>query len=667
MKPVILVVDDEPFILVAAKKMLSDEYHIVTADSSDDAMEKLRGTRPNLILLDVHMPGKDGFEMLKFLKEHTDFSEIPVIFLTGDDDEDTEVFGLTCGADDFIRKPFREKILKTRIERTISLFTLQQNLKSEVERQSEKAEERRMQMEQQSMYMTYTLAATIDSRDLYNKNHSEHVSDYSVIIGRRMGLNSDEISTLQYAAMLHDIGMISVPESFINKMGVLSDYEFTSIKEHTVYGAEILKNVSTVEGVDEVALYHHERYDGTGYPEGISGTDIPLMARIVALADSYDAMKSDRPYRSAFDEDEIIEEIIEQKGKQFDPEIADVVIELIREGKMVASDEEEFDISDILDDSGLVLKKVVETVGSDWDEVDFLTGLPLRGKGETLVTEEMANAPGCLCFIDCDNLKKVNDTLGHMSGDYCIKEVGRLIRDEFSDEIAYRMGGDEFIVFLKRVSQADAEERIKHLLARFEKIRAEDIEIKQISISIGMCMTTEDDFYQEMFRRADKALYFVKHNGKSGYCFYHPEPESFAAEMTSDVDKILKSVKNDGVYEGAMDLDYREFARHFMYLSNLNERFGHNFQLVLISLGSGGSTDIDIEHAERLMENLEKAIRKNIRVIDVCSRYSATQFLVLMLGTEKKDIPQAMTRIFDAFKEKNPDGALEPRYFLMQD
>ena len=254
MVPIILVVDDEPFILAAAEKMLSEDYHIVTASSSEDALEKLKYTRPNLILLDIHMPGMDGFEMLGFLKEKEEYEEIPVIFLTGDDDEETEVQGLNCGADDFIRKPFRKKVLKSRIDRTIKLIRLQQDLKSEVEKQTAKAEERRTQMEQQSMHMTYTLAATIDSRDLYNKNHSEHVSDYSAIIGRQLGFNSDEISKLQYAAMLHDIGMISVPESFINKMGALSEYEYTSVKEHTVYGAEILSSVSTVEGVDKVAL-----------------------------------------------------------------------------------------------------------------------------------------------------------------------------------------------------------------------------------------------------------------------------------------------------------------------------------------------------------------------------------------------------------------------------
>ena len=667
MVPIILVVDDEPFILAAAEKMLSDEYHIVTAASSEDAIEKLKYTKPNLILLDIHMPGMDGFEMLKFLKGDEEYEDIPVIFLTGDDDEDTEVQGLNCGADDFIRKPFRQKILKSRIDRTIKLIRLQQDLKSEVEIQSAKAEERRTQMEQQSMHMSYTLAATIDSRDLYNKNHSEHVSDYSVIIGRQMGFNSDEISKLQYAAMLHDIGMISVPESFINKMGVLSEYEYTSVKEHTVYGAEILSSVSTVEGVDKVALYHHERYDGTGYPEGLKGEDIPIMARIVTLADSYDAMTSERPYRAALTPEEIIDEIEEQKGKQFDPEIADVVIQLIKDGKMIASDEEELDISDILDDSGLVLKKVMETVGTDREELDFLTGLPLRGRGESLASKAMNEAGGCLCFIDCDNLKHVNEALGHMSGDYCIKEVGRLLKEEFPDDIVYRMGGDEFIVYLKNADRDKAEAEIKRLLKEFEKIRSDDIEIKQISLSIGMCMTNVEDFYQEILRRADKALEFVKHNGKSGYCFYNPEPDKLTDSTDDKLSEILENIRVDGKYEGAMDLNYKEFAKHFTYLSNLNERFGHNFQLVLITMGSSDGVDVDIERIEKLMRNLEKCVRRHIRVVDVCTRFSPTQYLVLMLGAEKRDVPIAMSRIFESFRENNPESVLEPRFNLVQD
>ena len=131
--------------------------------------------------------------------------------------------------------------------------------------------------------------------------------------------------------------------------------------------------------------------------------------------------------------------------------------------------------------------------------------------------------------------------------------------------------------------------------------------------------------------------------------------------------EILDNIRADGKYEGAMDLNYKEFAKHFTYLSNLNERFGHNFQLVLITMGSDEGKDVDIEHIEKLMGNLERTIRKHIRVVDVCTRFSPTQYLVLMLGAEKRDVPVAMSRIFESYRENNPESVLEPKFNLVQD
>jgi len=185
-----------------------------------------------------------------------------------------------------------------------------------------------------SMKMLETLAGTIDAKDKYTNGHSLRVSIYSTKIAERMGWSKEKISLLKYEALLHDIGKIGVPDAILNKPSKLSNMEFALIKSHSVVGADILKNMVAVPKASEVARYHHERFDGRGYPDRISGENIPLDARIVCIADSYDAMNSDRIYRKALSKDIIREELIKGRGTQFDPDILDVFLQLLDEGEL---------------------------------------------------------------------------------------------------------------------------------------------------------------------------------------------------------------------------------------------------------------------------------------------------------------------------------------------
>ena len=214
------------------------------------------------------------------------------------------------------------------------LFELEytDRLNKEVERQTHVATERAEQLQKLSDQTVLALARTIDAKDKYTNGHSFRVSDYSVALAKRLGWSEAEVNEMRRESLLHDIGKIGIPDAVLNKPGRLDNEEFETIKSHTVIGKNILEGLEDMSGIANVALYHHERYDGKGYPTGLSGSDIPLHARIVAIADAYDAMNSDRIYRPALSRDKIRKEFDRCTGTQFDPELIAVFKEIFDEG-----------------------------------------------------------------------------------------------------------------------------------------------------------------------------------------------------------------------------------------------------------------------------------------------------------------------------------------------
>ena len=200
--------------------------------------------------------------------------------------------------------------------------------------QQEELDKRKKNIEEMSLQLMQMLSTTIEAKDEYTKGHSHRVAEYSVLIARELGWNEKELSNLKNAAHLHDIGKIAIPDTILNKPSKLSEEEFSIIKEHTIIGANILKNISLIDHVQEIVRNHHERYDGNGYPDGLKGKEIPLHARIVAVADSYDAMSFQRIYRNQLPPEKIIQELENNKGTQFDPEITDIFLKLLREDRI---------------------------------------------------------------------------------------------------------------------------------------------------------------------------------------------------------------------------------------------------------------------------------------------------------------------------------------------
>ena len=326
----VVIVDDDAFNLQVAGKILSSGGIYVKAVKSAEALFDYLEEEPklpDLILLDIKMPGMDGYEAIKRLRcLESPASRLPVIFLTADDSEGAEREGLSLGAMDFIRKPFVPEVLLLRVNNIIELVTLQKQLYFEVEQKTR---------EKKSLFLQVvsSLAAAIDTKDMYTKGHSHRVAKYSKMIAKRIGYSDERQEEIFMMGLLHDVGKIGIPISLLNKKESLTSEEFDQIKTHTTKGASILENIKENPKIALGAKYHHERYDGTGYPSGLSGDKIPEEARIIAVADAYDAMSSNRSYRFRLSQDVVRKELAEGRGSQFDPQFADIMISIIDEDK----------------------------------------------------------------------------------------------------------------------------------------------------------------------------------------------------------------------------------------------------------------------------------------------------------------------------------------------
>lgn len=324
----VTIVDDDEMNLKLAERILTkNDIEVTKLTSGEELMTFLKDHRPDLILLDVNMPGMDGFETLSLLRaEETEIADIPVIFLTSENDTDTEKRALKLGAKDFIKKPFIPEILTLRVKQIAELLRLQKRLSDEVEKKTK-------ENEQLFLNVVSSLAGAIDAKDTYTNGHSSRVAEYAKEIARRYGYNLKEQSDIYIMGLLHDVGKIGVPDTIINKPDKLTEEEFNEIKKHPVIGSQILKNINEMPKLSIGARWHHERYDGTGYPDGLAGEEIPEEARIIAVADSYDAMSSNRSYRSIISQDHIKEELINGSGTQFDPRFAEIMLKMIEEDK----------------------------------------------------------------------------------------------------------------------------------------------------------------------------------------------------------------------------------------------------------------------------------------------------------------------------------------------
>lgn len=345
MKNIILVVDDDKTNLMLAQKILLPQYRIAATNSGAAALKYLENHHPDLILLDINMPEMDGFEVMEQLRSREETSAIPVIFLTADNLVETEVKCFQMGAMDFVVKPFVPDILLSRVGKTIELNQYRNNLERMVAEQAEKITEdaRRINKIQDSVIVG--MANLIESRDGSTGKHVKNTQTYVKMIADELykrglfpvELTQEYIDNLCKAAPLHDVGKIKVPDAILQKPDKLMPEEFEAMKMHTTYSRKIIQTIigdieeeNYVRIVEDIAMYHHERWDGTGYPAGLAGDSIPLSARIMSVADVFDALFEERCYKPPIRPIERIMQIMsEGRGTQFDPVIIDVFTDML--------------------------------------------------------------------------------------------------------------------------------------------------------------------------------------------------------------------------------------------------------------------------------------------------------------------------------------------------
>ena len=321
----ILVVDDIVENIDVLFNVLKDDYEVLAAKNGRQALKLADNDNPpDLILLDVMMPELDGFEVCKILKESFSTKNIPVIFVTSKDDEVDENKGFSIGAMDYITKPVRPSVVLSRVKTQLALHDQRKHLEDLVK-------ERTLELEATRLNIIRKLGKAGEFKDNETGLHVIRMSKYAQLIGKAMGMSSDESELLLNVVPMHDIGKIGIPDKILLKPGKLDSDEWCIMQSHTQIGADILgQDKSEILREARICAFsHHEKWDGNGYPEGLSGTDIPLYGRIAAVSDVFDALTSERPYKKAWSVDDTLKLLEYEKEKHFQPELIDSFLEVL--------------------------------------------------------------------------------------------------------------------------------------------------------------------------------------------------------------------------------------------------------------------------------------------------------------------------------------------------
>ena len=313
----VLVVDDDPGVSGVLERLLTTEgYSVCVAADAASALEAVASHNPDVILLDVVFPGGDGFALCQTLKRDAVTRLTPVILVTGLTDRESRIKGRQAGADDFLTKPVDAQELLARVGSLARVKRYTDDLES-------------------AASVITTLTVMIETRDGYTEGHCHRMANYAAAVGRTLGLGNPDLQALHRGGFLHDIGMLAIPTAVLQKPGRLEPEEFALVKTHTVLGDDLCRNLRSLQAVRPIVRHHHERLDGSGYPDGLQGTEVPLLAQIIGVVDVYDAVTSRRPYQpvqSANDAVQLLREEVRRGWRQ--RQIVDAFEGIIRNGQL---------------------------------------------------------------------------------------------------------------------------------------------------------------------------------------------------------------------------------------------------------------------------------------------------------------------------------------------
>ena len=665
----LLVVDGSRTTMRHIDSIFGGYCQIHLARTGIEAMDVVEIKPIDIIIMNRNLPDMDGFELLEKWHKERLTDDISVVIAGDERNKQQEVEALQKGAADYISMPFVPEILKLRVDHLVELHYYRKELESEIKKQKKKVSDL-------SFQAMITIAHTIDLKDRYGEGHSLRVALYSREIARRLGWTVEELENLYNVALLHDIGKIAIEDSILNKMGTLTEQEYESVKRHTKVGADIVKNTTFIPGIKEGISYHHERYDGTGYV-GLKGKDIPLIARILAVADAVTAMEEDRPFRRRLSSMELEKELISNKGKQFDPDIVNVAVEMLHEGYDVDEKLAQMmkQIPGDVSETGELMRQVVTTSTQETKselEKDSLTGFLNRRSFEEKI-EKFLRKPmsyGTFFMMDMDNFKSVNDTYGHLAGDELILIFADIIKNCVREQdFVCRVGGDEFAIFFPYLDKEKViRKRADEIMSCFAKER-ERLGYSNCSVSIGIMTKyakSNNMDYDNLYKCADNALYYVKNNGKDDFHIYASAimdggVDSLEQEQI-DVQQLIHRVAERKEYMGAYRVEYDSFSYIYRFIARNVERTKQPVQIVLFTFPLKEKSEEEVMKIQNSLALLEKAIAQSLRRGDVTSRMSLTQQIVILMGANKENGMHVVDRMVQCYEGLAGEEGLKFEY-----
>lgn len=527
-KQKILIADDSEMNRSLLAAILEDQYEIVEVSNGADAVALLSQNRSDfsLLLLDIMMPKMDGFEVLTYINKYHWNDTLAVIMISADDSPENIKRAYDLGAFDYISRPFDFTIVHRRISNTMLLYARQHRLERIIAEQF-------YEQERNNKLMISILSHIVEFRNGESGLHvmhvntiTEHLLERLVQRTDRYPLTKSEIALISTASSLHDIGKISISDTILNKQGALTAEEFEVIKTHSAVGARMLlelpfeqQELPFVKTASEICRWHHERYDGNGYPDGLKGEQIPIAAQVVGLADVYDALTSKRCYKRAYSQDEALKMIVEGQCGMFHPtllqclqEVADGLKHELMDTTIGQDTKSIQNLKEKMDYDKLFPRKEYASFSAGQQHlqylyIDSLTGIYNRRYFEEYFQgEEDSEA---VVVMDVDNFKCVNDHYGHYVGDCVLQSVAKTVSSSIrKTDAVIRYGGDEFVILFYRIPADAFEKKLEGIRRSVDRMVIDEYPEIHVSVSIGGVYGRGKT--RELFLVADSMMYQAK-------------------------------------------------------------------------------------------------------------------------------------------------------------